>query len=153
MKGKYQLHPERGYVDITIEGRVTISELGEFIRTVWADSQWTPKYNGLIDFSAASIELSDQEVVDLSRAMRSDPRCSLGKWVFVVSRASDFRKLRILDKDEHQAMIRVFFDRPSAESRLDPRSPMEQPGPSDPSSAGLKERSGRRRPKRSNLGS
>ena len=115
MRGRYQLHPDRGYVDITIEGRVTLSELGEFIQTVWADSGWTPEYNGLIDFSAATIDLSDQEILDLSGAMRTDPRCSLGRWAFVVSRASDFGKLRKIDRYEDRATIRVFFDRPSAE--------------------------------------
>jgi hypothetical protein len=115
MKGRYQLHPDRGYVDITIEGRVTLSEMGEFIQTVWADPGWTPECNGLIDFSAATLDLSEKEILDLTGAMRTDPRCSLGRWVFVVSRASDFGKLRKIDWQEDKATILVFFDRPSAE--------------------------------------
>jgi hypothetical protein len=124
MKGRYQLHPDRGYVDITIEGPVTAADLGAFIQTVWADLGWTPNYNGLIDFSGATLDLSDQEILDLSRAMRSDPRCSMARWAFVVSRAIDFGKLRKIDKENHKATIRVFFDRQSAEEtvlQLNPR--------------------------------
>jgi hypothetical protein len=115
MESRYQLYPDRGYVDITIEGRVTLAEMGELIQTVWADSRWRPDYNGLIDFSAATLDLSDQEIADLTGAMRTDPRCSFGRWVFVVSRASDFGKLRKIDSLDDKATILVFFDRPSAE--------------------------------------
>ena len=124
MKGRYQLHPDLGYVDITIEGRVTLPEMGALIQEIWADPQWSSDFNGLIDVSAATIGLSDQEILDLTRAMRNDPRCSMGRWFFVVSSASDFGKLRKVDKDAHKATIRVFFDRQSAENaglQRDPR--------------------------------
>jgi hypothetical protein len=115
MKGRYQLYPDRGYVDITIEGRVTMSEMSAFIQTLWADPGWTPEYNGLMDFSGASIDLSDKEILDMTGAMKSDPHCSFGRWVFVVSRASDFAKLRKIDQQNDEATILVFFDRASAE--------------------------------------
>jgi hypothetical protein len=115
MKGRYQLHPNLAYVDVVIEGRVTLAEMGAFIESVWSDPGWRPDYNGLMDFSGARIELSDQEVLDLTRAMRADPRCSLERWSFVVSRAADFAKLRKLDQEEEKATIRIFFDRGAAE--------------------------------------
>jgi hypothetical protein len=115
MKGRYQFHPSLAYVDVVIEGRVTLAELGTFIETVWSDPGWRPEYNGLMDFSGARIDLSDQEMLNLTRAMRADPRCSLEKWSFVVSRAADFGKLRKLDEEEDKATIRIFFDRGAAE--------------------------------------
>lgn len=133
MKARHQFHPDLGYVDITIEGRVTLPEMGEYVQALWADPEWKSDYNGLIDFSAATIDFSEQEVLTLTRAMRTDPRCSLGRWAFVVSRASDFGKLRMIDRDDHHAIIRVFFDRPSAERaglQLSSRSSGVSPGAS-----------------------
>ena len=115
MKARYRLHPERKFVDVTFEGPVTLSDLGALIESVWRDSEWTPEFNGLLDFSAASLEFSEQDILGLTRMMRTDPRCSMGTWVFVVSRAADFGKLRKIDHDEQKATIRVYFDRKSAE--------------------------------------
>jgi hypothetical protein len=114
MKSRYEFHADQGYVDVTLEGRVTLAEMGAFIQTVWADPGWSSSYNGLIDFSGATLDLSDQEIRDLVLAMKTDPRCSLARWVFVVSSASDFAKLRKIDQLDDKATILVFFDRQSA---------------------------------------
>jgi len=139
MKARYRLHPDLGYVDAVIEGRVTLAEMGAFIESVWSDPGWRPDYNGLMDFSAARIELSDREIVDFTRAMRADPRCSLEKWSFVVSRAADFGKLRKIDQDENEATIRIFFDRGAAEKaglHLSPRPSPPASGSPPPAPAG-----------------
>lgn len=139
MKGRYQFHPDQAYVDIRFEGRVTLGEIGAFIESVWSDPGWRPDYNGLMDFSAARIDISDQEMIDFTRAMRADPRCSLEKWSFVVSRAADFGKLRKLDQDQDQATIRIFFDRGAAEKaglHLRPRSSSAVLGNPPPAPAG-----------------
>lgn len=119
MKANYNIHPDLGYISVTLEGSVTFTAFGNHIQSVWSDPNWKAEYNGLIDFSAATIDLSDQEVTDLTHAMTMDPRCSFGKWALVVSRAADFAKLRKLDQvADLRSTTRIFFDRRMAEEWL-----------------------------------
>ena len=119
MKATYSLRPDLGYVFMTLSGSVTLAELGTHIQSVWSDPGWKAEYNGIIDFSAAKIDLSDQEVTVLTHSMSTDPRCSFGRWALVVSTATDFAKLRKFDPDaDLRSTIRIFFDRRTAEDWL-----------------------------------
>jgi hypothetical protein len=119
MKAYYSIHPDLGYVSLTVGGSVTLSGFGTQVQSVWSDPGWKPEYNGIIDFSAATIDLSDQEVADLTHSMATDPRCSFGRWALVVSTAADFAKLRKFDPDvDLRSTIRIFFDRHTAEEWL-----------------------------------
>ena len=119
MKASHQIHPDPGYVAVTIEGPVTLPELGAHIETVWSDPAWKSSYNGLIDFSAATLELSNAEMQAMTASMSKDPRCSLGRWALVVSTSASFAKLRQADHvADPKATLRIFFDRGSAETWL-----------------------------------
>lgn len=119
MKASYKIHTELGYVAITLEGGVALAALGGHIQSVWSDPAWKPAYNGIIDFSKASLDFSDQELQELAKGMQSDPRCSLGRWAFVVSTAAAFAKLRKIDPvADPKATLRIFFDVRTAENWL-----------------------------------
>lgn len=116
MKASYRIHADRGYVAITLEGTVTLPELGAHILTVWSDPAWNPAFNGLIDCSAAAVEISEAELQHLTKEMVKDPRCSLSKWALVVSTAADFGKFRKVDQAaDVRSTIHIFFDRRLAE--------------------------------------
>jgi hypothetical protein len=115
MKASSLFHPDLGYVATTFEGRVTLPELGAHIQSIWADPAWKPEYNGILDFSGASIDLSESQIQELSKAMVLDPRCSLGRWALVVSTAVTFAKLRKIDDVvDLKSTLRIFFDRRTA---------------------------------------
>lgn len=119
MRATYTIDEKLGYVATTLEGGVTLAELGAHIQSVWADPAWKKEFNGLLDFTAASIDLSDGEIQELSKAMMSDPRCSFGRWAFVVATSADFAKLRKIDEVAYlKSTLRIFFDRRAAESWL-----------------------------------
>ncbi|HLY12499.1 MAG TPA: hypothetical protein VKW04_24560 [Planctomycetota bacterium] len=119
MNAEVRFHPDLGYVVTTVKGRITLPELGALVQSVWADPGWKPEYNGIMDFSAATLDLSEREMLELSTSMRADPRCSFGRWAFVVSTASDFGKLRKADHPEDVTVtMRIFFDRRTAEEWL-----------------------------------
>jgi hypothetical protein len=119
MQATYIIHADLRYVITTVEGSVTLLELGAHIQAIWSDPAWKMDYNGILDFSAATIDLSESEIRDLTKSMMADPRCSFGKWAFVVSTAAAFAKLREI---EHVAglrsTLRMFFDLRSAEEWL-----------------------------------
>ena len=119
MKASYRIQEKLGYLVTTLEGSVTLAELGAHVQTIWADPGWKSDYNGILDFSAATIDLSESELQGLTKAMQTDPRCSFGKWAFVVSTAEAFAKLRKIDQvADVRSSVRVFFDRREAEEWL-----------------------------------
>lgn len=119
MRASYAIHDQQGYIVTTIEGRVTLPELGIHIQAIWADPAWKSHFNGLLDFTAATLDLSEREIQELTKGMQHDPRCSFGKWAFVVTTAADFAKLRKIDPvADVKSSIRIFFDRRQAEEWL-----------------------------------
>ena len=116
MKARYVLHPEEAYAEFWLEGSVTLLDLADFIQTAWEDPGWKAEYDGIMDFSAATIELSDEELQKLLRSMLGDARCSLARWAFVVRTADTFGWLRKVDKLSGQPpTLRIFFSRGEAE--------------------------------------
>jgi hypothetical protein len=121
MKARYVIHPGEGYVDTLFEGSVTLSEFGAYAQKVWSDPGWKPEFNGLMDFSGATIDLSDDEIKKLMKAILSDPRCSFARWAFVVTTAADFGRLRKMDAlVDRESTLRIFFSRSDAEKWLLP---------------------------------
>lgn len=119
MKASTRIHERLGYIVTTVEGSVTLPELGAHVQSVWADPAWKSDFNGILDFSAASIDLTESEIQNLTKAMQHDPRCSFGKWAFVVSTADAFAKLRNVDHvADLRSSIRIFFDLRAAEDWL-----------------------------------
>jgi hypothetical protein len=119
MKGRYAIHDSQGYIEIHLEGSITFAELGALIGQAWSDPAWKREYDGLMDVSAATVDLSDGEMRDLLNWMVSDPRCSFGRWAFVGGKAGDIRMARMATLfSDPQAMLRIFLDRPSAEEWL-----------------------------------
>jgi hypothetical protein len=119
VRASYVIHDQQGYVVTSIEGSVTLPELGAHIQVIWADPAWKSHFNALLDFSAATVDLSEGELKGLTKAMQDDPRCSFGKFAFVVSTAASFAKLRLIDQvADVKSSIRIFFDRRKAEEWL-----------------------------------
>ena len=115
MKVSSVFHPDQGYVATTFGGRVTLPELGAHIQSIWSDPAWKPEYNGILDFSDASIDLTESQLQDLTKSMVMDPRCSFGRFALVVSTAVTFAKLRKIDDVmDLKSTLRIFFDRHSA---------------------------------------
>jgi hypothetical protein len=119
MKASYTIEDSLGYIVTSFQGSVTLPELGAHIETIWSDPAWKNHYNGILDFSEATVDLSESEIQGLTMAMQSDARCSFGKWAFVVSTAAAFAKLRQIDHvADVRSSIRIFFDRRTAQQWL-----------------------------------
>jgi len=119
MKATHKIHSDKGYVHITFEGSITLPELGAHIQTVWSDKAWRTHFGGIIDCSAATLDISDVEIQELTKGMMKDPRCSFAKWAFVVSTAADFAKFRQVNHVvEVKSNLRIFFDLRSAKGWL-----------------------------------
>lgn len=119
MKASYKFQEQLRYIDSKLEGSVTLPELAAHIQTIWGDPAWKKDYNGIMDFTAATLDLSETEIQLLTQSMQTDPRCSFGKWAFVVSTAETFGKLRKIDHvADVRSTLRIFFDRRSAEDWL-----------------------------------
>jgi hypothetical protein len=119
MNARYQIHPEKGYVESWLVGRITPSEMWEHTLRVWSEPEWKADLNGLMDLSNATLDFSDAELRSLLQSMMADPRCSLARWAFIVTTASTFGTLRKIDKlSEQQSTIRIFFSRDDAEKWL-----------------------------------
>jgi hypothetical protein len=92
---------------------------GAHVQAIWSDPGWNPEYNGLLDFSDATLDLSDSQIQDLTKSMTLNPRCSFGKWALVVSKAVTFAKLRKIDDvADLRSALRIIFDRRTAEEWL-----------------------------------
>ncbi len=70
MKARYIIHADQGYISTVFEGSVTLPELGTHIQTIWSDPAWKSDYNGILDFSGASFDLSAEEVRALTVGLR-----------------------------------------------------------------------------------
>jgi len=119
MKARYEIHPEQGYSESRFEGSVTLLDFADFVQKVWSDPRWRAEFNGLMDFSDATIEITDEELKKLMTSMLRDARCSLARWAFVVRTAETFGWLRKVDTLSVQSSaFRIFFSRKEAESWL-----------------------------------
>jgi len=119
MKATSTFHPDRKYVETTFQGWITLPELGAHVQSIWSDPGWAPEYNGLLDFSNATLDLSETQIQQLTKSMAQDPRCSFGKFALVVSKAVTFAKLRKVDDVmDLKSTLRIFFDRRTAEEWL-----------------------------------
>lgn len=115
MKSRYTLHVEQGYVESVFEGPVTLVEMGLHVQEVWGDPAWKPTFNGLLDFSRASVDMTDDDMRALMKSMLRDPRCSLARFAFVVATAEEFAMIRKFDiLTEALSTIRIFFNRSEA---------------------------------------
>jgi len=119
MNARYKIHPEEGYVESWLQGSITPSEMLAHSQRVWSDPGWKAELNGLMDLSDATFEFTDAEFRALINMMLADPRCSLARWAFIVTKASTFAMLRKLDVlTREQSTIRIFFSRGDAEKWL-----------------------------------
>lgn len=129
MNARYKIHPESGHVAVTVEGLVSSREWLAHIQTVWSDPAWKSTFNGIIDFTNATLNMTVAEIEELTKAMEKDPRCSLARWALVVSTATSFAKLRHVDRvADENVTLRIFFDYRSAETwllspRMSPQAP------------------------------
>jgi hypothetical protein len=119
MKARYVLHPDEGYSESWLEGGVTLLDFAAFVQKLWSDPQWSAEYDGLMDFSEATIEMTVEDLQKLVTFMLRDARCSLARWAFVVRTAETFGWLRKLDAlSQQQSTIRIFFSRADADAWL-----------------------------------
>jgi hypothetical protein len=119
MNARYEIHPDEGYSESCFEGGVTLLDFATFVQKVWADPRWRAELDGLMDFSNATIEMTDEELQKLMKSMLKDARCSLARWAFVVRTADTFGWLRKVDVlSAQQSTFRIFFSRKEAEEWL-----------------------------------
>lgn len=116
MRAHYEILPERGLVIETFEGRVTMTALVPFFQSLYADPAWDPGFDGLADFSAATIDMDFDEMSRLVGYMKSSGTASRGRWAFVVGSALNLGMSRMFQtlSDDLQSDLRFFLDREDA---------------------------------------
>jgi hypothetical protein len=57
MKASYVIHRDRRFVDEVVHGPVTRNKLSTFFSSVFSDPHWDPTFDGVLDFTSATVEM------------------------------------------------------------------------------------------------
>jgi hypothetical protein len=113
---RYELHPDRRLLEEVFEGSVTLAVIVGFVGTIYADPGYDPAFDGLADFTHASIDMTFDEMWMLVEGMRQSGLASRGRWAFVVPSALNLGMSRMFEtlSNDLQSSIRMFMDRDEA---------------------------------------
>ncbi len=117
--GRYRIDADRRVRIEEYRGRVGLPDLRSMVSAMASDPCWSPEYHGLVDFSAAELELSANDVLRLALTLRQEDHRSHGWMVFVVGNSVAFGIVRMLGYWSRNAdRFRIFQTRGEAESWL-----------------------------------
>jgi len=93
------------------------------------DPCWSAAFNGLIDLSAAELDLSSNDVLRLALMLRQDDNRSTGWLAFVATSSANYGIVRMLGYWSRSTdRLRIFQSRAEAEAWLDRHIDRTPPG-------------------------
>ncbi len=127
---RYYLDPERHLRVEEYAGEVGLEEVRAVAQLAAADPEWSPKFNALVDFRSAVLDLSSNDVLRIALTWRQASYRSEGWTAFVVGSTSSFALVRMLSTWARMSdRMDVFRTREEAERWLDrKRRPAEKVG-------------------------
>lgn len=127
--GRYRFDIERRLRIEEYVGKVELADLRSIVTAMTLDPDWSPEFNGLVDFSGAKLELSANDVLRLALMLRKQQNRSHGWLVFVVGSSVAYGVVRMLGYwSRNTDRFRIFQSRKEADAWLERRiydSPLE----------------------------
>lgn len=118
--GHYRIDSGRRMRIEEYQGKVGLLDLRSVIAAMASDPGWSPHYHGLVDFSAADLDLSSNDVLRLGLMLRLEQNRTKGWQVFVVTNSTAYGIVRMLGYwARTTARMRIFNDRDEAERWLE----------------------------------
>ena len=100
-------------------GPIELDDWRSMASAIASDPCYSPDHNGLIDFTAASLRLSTNDVMRMGLLMRRTDFLSNGWQVFVVGSSADFGIIRMLGRwARNEERLRIFNQRNEADAWL-----------------------------------
>lgn len=117
MIGRYIIHPSHRYLEEIVSGTVTLPEMKNFLLEAMADPAWDPEFNVLVDLTEAQIDISFDEMSNLTGMLRNDARASRGYCALIVSNTLGYGMARMFEAlSDDRVTVQIFQDRQAAES-------------------------------------
>ena len=118
--GYYRIDTDRRLRIEEYQGQVGLMDLKGMIASMVSDPCWSPDFHGLVDFSAAELDLSANDVLRLALVMRYEGNRSRGWLVFVTTNSTAYGTVRMLGYwSRNTDRMRIFNDRHEAENWLE----------------------------------
>lgn len=120
--GRYRIDIERRLRIEEYFGTVELVDLKSIVTAMVSDPDWSPEYNGLVDFTGAELDLSANDVLRLALMLRQEQNRSHGWLVFVVGNSVAYGVVRMLGYwSRNTDRFRIFQNRKEADAWLEPR--------------------------------
>jgi hypothetical protein len=114
-----RIFPEQRLWVEEYRGVVGLDAVKALTRAVTSDPRWAADFNGLLDFSGASLDMSGDDVLRLALMWREDAYRSCGWLAFVVPSSAVFGVVRMLGYwSRTTERSRIFTRREEAEQWL-----------------------------------
>jgi len=127
--GRYRIDTDRGMRIEEYQGKVVLSDLRSIVSAMASDPCWSPDHHGLVDFSAAELELSANDVLRLALMLRQEENRSRGWLVFAVRSSVAYGVVRMLGYwSRNTDRFRIFQSRQEAETWLERHLDQAPPG-------------------------
>lgn len=118
--GRYRIDITRQLRIEEYFGKVELADLKSIISAMISDPDWSPEYNGLVDFTGAELDMSSNDVLRLALMLRQKQNRSHGWLVFVVGNSVTYGVVRMLGYwSKNTDRFRIFQSRKDAEAWLD----------------------------------
>lgn len=118
--GRYRIDIARKLRIEEYSGKVELADLKSIVSAMVSDPDWSPEYNGLVDFTAAELEMGSNEILRLALMLRQKQNRSHGWLVFVVGNSVTYGVVRMLGYwSRNTDRFRIFQSRREAEAWLD----------------------------------
>ncbi len=125
----YRIEPVQRLRIEEYQGRIGLEDLRSVAEAVVADPFWSREHHGLIDFSAAHLDLTANDVLRLALLLRQEEYRTNGWLVFAVGDSSSFGTIRMLGHwARNTDRSRIFRTRQEAESWLELNADHIPPG-------------------------
>lgn len=127
--GSYRIDAGKGVRIEEYHGKVELADLRSMVTSMASDPCWSPEYHGLVDFSAAELHLSANDVLRLALTLRHEEHRSRGWMVFAVGNSVAYGVVRMLGYwSRNTERFRIFHSREEAEAWLERNSKRMPPG-------------------------
>ena len=83
---EYRIFPEQGLVVERFLGRITVEELEQVTKQIWADDAYENTFNGLFDLTNAELDMSRNEVLAFCQMIFSAPSATSGRVAIIVNK-------------------------------------------------------------------
>jgi len=126
---RYRIDPSQRLRVEEYRGRIGLEELRSVAEAVVEDPSWSRQHHGLIDFSAAHLDLTANDVLRLALLLRQEDYRTDGWLVFAVGDSSSFGTIRMLGHwARNTDRSRIFRTREEAEAWLELNADHIPPG-------------------------